>query len=276
MRSRRAALCAVVWWAGTLIACSDGGNGGPGPTPPSQTPVSLAITPATDLIKIKGSETFTATVTYSNGTNGPAQAPWRSDAVSVATVDGSGRATGQASGMATIVAEFQGLTGTRLLRVVPDYQGRWTGRYALTGCSDDGDWRAADFCRELDLSGLYDLSLDLTQTRDAVSGNANFDDPIGPIQGTIRTSGHLPLNGTLRVESEGLVFEVVVSSFEGLTTDNERMTGTFDLTFRHAMLAGSARVACQIRALSKGGPTALVSRPSGAGLGRLVRRVARR
>jgi hypothetical protein len=168
-------------------------------------------------------------MSYSNGTNGPAQAAWRSDAASVASVDGGGRATGQASGMATIVAEFQGLAGTRLLRVVPDYQGRWTGRYAPTGCVDDGDWRAADFCGEVgDFNGLFNLSLDLTQTRDAITGNADFDDPIGSIQGTIRTSGRLPLSGTLRTEGDGLVFEVDLSGFEGLSTDNERMTGTFD------------------------------------------------
>jgi hypothetical protein len=99
---------------------------------PTSSPVSISIAPATDLIKIKSSESFAATTSSANGTTRSATATWSSDNPAVASVDGAGRATGNAAGLAAISAQADGLRATVNLRVVPDYHGRWEGETLLT------------------------------------------------------------------------------------------------------------------------------------------------
>ena len=238
-----------------------------GPTGPSPAPTSLSITPGTDLIKIKGSETFSVTGTYSDGSTRPVQATWGTDNGAVATMDPSGRAGGVTSGQATIFADAQGQRATRLLRVVPDYQGRWRGDWTATRCADEGDWRGA--CAEFPAGSLYSLALDLTQTRDAISGTADFGDALpGAVNGTIRMDGPLVLAGTQTVVIEDIPVELVLSDWETVTTDNERMTGRFRVTFRVAGLSGSIGIDGEVRIVAK---TSVSSMSAAAGGERSIR-----
>ena len=139
----------------TMVACGGKGGGSPtAPSAPTPTITGLSITPATDLIKIKASESFTATATFSDGSSRPVPATWGTDTPGVATIDSSGRATGVASGQATIFADYPGAQrATRLLRVVPDYHGRWRGDWSVTACAEEGDWRGV--CREFTIGSLW-------------------------------------------------------------------------------------------------------------------------
>lgn len=236
-----------------LSAC--GGGGGGTPTTPSSALASLSLVPATDLIKIKGTETFTANGSFSDGTTRSVEATWGSDNTAVATVS-AGRATGVAAGQATIFADYQGQRATRLLRVVPDYHGRWSGDHRQTGCADEGDWKGA--CADFPNGDLYMLVLALTQTRDALTGTADFGEPGGAVRGSIRMSGHLGLEGSQVITDEGLTLELTLANWETLTTDNERMTGRFGLIFRATGLTGSLRLDCELRIMSKTSATPLV------------------
>jgi hypothetical protein len=144
------------------------------------------------------------------------------------------------------------MQATRALRVVPDYEGRWTGDAQITACVDDGDWRRVGFCEDLGIGGLFPTILALTQDRDHVTGNGSFDDMSGPVQGAIRTSGHIGLDGSFTVTVEGVPFDVTVSNWETLSTDNQRMTGRYALSFRAAALQGSARIDAELRIVTKG------------------------
>jgi hypothetical protein len=129
MRGNVVALVLGFGFALGVTSCG-GGEGGPA-TPTAPTVTGLAIAPATDLLKINQSETFTATATMSNGSTVAVTAAWRSDNPAVATVDANGRVTGIASGETAISAESNGVRAPpRTMRVLPDYQGRW-----------GGDWR---------------------------------------------------------------------------------------------------------------------------------------
>lgn len=261
----------------TVVACGGSGGGGPAaPSPPAPTITGLSITPATDLIRIKASESFAVTATLSNGSSQSVQATWGSDTPGVATIDSSGRATGVANGQATIFADYQGQRATRLLRVVPDYHGRWRGDWSVTACAEEGDWRGV--CREFTTGSLWALNLGVTQTRDTVTGTTDFGDDLpGPVSGTIRTSGHLVVSGTYTITIEGLPMEVTVSDWETLTTDNERMTGRFRLGMRAAGLQGSFRTDGELRIVSKTSATPLLAAPSEAGsFGRVIARLVRK
>ena len=239
-----------------VLAACGGGEGGPGPGPgPTRLPASLAISPATDLVKLRASETLTAVATMTNGTTETVTATWSSDNAGVASVDASGRVTGAGSGQAAISAVYSGLTAVRPLRVLPDYQGRWSGDHSVANCVADGDWLSAGFCQEMLNQGpLFSLGLVLTQNRDAVTGTIDVGgDTPGAIEGPIRMNGDLAVGGTFVATVDGVSLEVTVSDWETRTSDNQRMTGRFRMTFRAAGLAGSGSADAELRVFNKTG-----------------------
>jgi hypothetical protein len=240
-----------------VAAC---GEDGPPNQVTSVTPRSVAITGGTDLMKLKATGNLGLTATLSDGTTSTVQGTWRSDNPAAATVDTTGRVTGAGSGEATIIAEYQGLQAPPLrLRVVPDYHGRWNGDYTLGRCTADGDWLRGDFCGEVPTGDLGPIMLGLTQNRADVNGTSDFGELPGPVQGTIRMSGHLPLSGTFTVTIEDFVVDVTLADWEALSIDNDRMTGRFALVFRSSRLEGSARVECDLRIVGKTSSTPLVA-----------------
>jgi hypothetical protein len=262
----------------TMVACGGKGGGSPtAPSAPTPTITGLSITPATDLIKIKASESFTATATFSDGSSRPVQATWGTDTPGVATIDSSGRATGVASGQATIFADYPGAQrATRLLRVVPDYHGRWRGDWSVTACAEEGDWRGV--CQEFTIGSLWLLNLTVTQTRDTVTGTTDFGEDLpGPVTGTIRMSGHLEVSATYTVTFEGIPVEITVSNWETITTDNERMTGRLRMGMRATGVQGSFRTDGELRIVTKTSATPLITAPSDAGnFSRAIARIVRR
>ena len=86
----------------------------------SATLVSLAISPATALLPISGTQAFVATASYSDGSTRDVSSStvWSSGASGVGTIGAStGLATGVASGTSVITAAFGGKTNTSLLSV---------------------------------------------------------------------------------------------------------------------------------------------------------------
>ena len=123
----------VVAIVGLVVLAGCGGGGSS--APPSPVPQSLAVNPAaTSLIKIAEEQVYTASVRYTTGSESTVSATWQSDNQNVASVDGSGKAIGLASGEATLIAHAEGLTGTLKIRVVPDYVGTWGGEYVVRAC----------------------------------------------------------------------------------------------------------------------------------------------
>lgn len=267
----------VVWLVPLLalpiVSASCGGGDGGGTAPTPTTVSALAITSSSDLLKINQSGTLTATATMSNGSTMTVTATWRSDNPAVATVDGNGRVTGIGSGESAISAEFNGVRATpRTIRVLPDYQGRWTGDWRVAGCTVDGDWARTDICREIPVDSISPFALALTQERDTAAGNVALDDVQGPVQGPIRLDGQLNVSGAFTVTDQGVVIDVAVADWETTTTDNQRMTGRFGLVFRAAGLQGSVRFTGELRVVAK---TASASLTAAGGAQRLRRALIR-
>ena len=90
----------------------------PGAAP---TLTSITVTPATSTVMAGNTQQFTATGTYSNGStqNISGQASWTSSNPGVATINGSGLATGTSAGNTTTSATMSSVTGSAALTVQP-------------------------------------------------------------------------------------------------------------------------------------------------------------
>ena len=145
------------WWRGTIVvlavilvaplaACGgkDGSPAGPSTTPATVT--GLSLSPGTTVLKTNQTETFTASAMMSSGPSQAVQPAWTSDNTTVLSIDAAGLARGLTNGAATITATHGGVSETRRIRVVTDYQGSWTGDYVVRRCDHSGDFRRGEFC----------------------------------------------------------------------------------------------------------------------------------
>ena len=103
----------------TITATSGSISGNTTLTVTSATLSSVAVTPANPSIPVGLAEQFTASGTYSDGTNHDitAQVTWQSSNLSVATVNGSGLATAASAGTATITATSGSISANTILTV---------------------------------------------------------------------------------------------------------------------------------------------------------------
>ena len=152
----RLQLAAVVG-LGALAACGgspsspSGGNSGGNTGGGTPTVSSVAVT-LTSPLRIGQSSQASATATLSNGTTQAVTSGWQSDAAGVATVSAAGLVTAIANGTATISVSSGGRQGQQALRVVPDYDGTWSGTYLVTACTETGIFATERFwCRHAQL-----------------------------------------------------------------------------------------------------------------------------
>jgi len=185
----------LIVFAAVLAGCG-------GPTAPSPVATGLAIVPSEDLLTIKASLTFTVVGTFADGNSRAVEAKWVTDNPAVATVSAGGTAVGVGAGSMTLIAIAEGQTVSRVVRVVPDFRGAWSGQAQVTGCSA-GDFRTCG--RSYPTGQIHAIAATLSQTRDTVAGTVQFDAPgtatspmyIGSVSGPIQLAGSLVLQGTL-------------------------------------------------------------------------------
>ena len=231
----------------SLFAAGCGGdssNGGAGPTPE---PVPT-INTTTDMVYIGQRVTFSAT-----GTG----VTWGGDAPSVATVDATtGVVTGVATGKVTIWAQNSAGRTTRLLSVLPSYNGKWSGSYALIGCQSTGDFTAIDFCGMFFQGEVLNMGFDLTQSRDQVTGSFSLGDLLGTLSASTvnGTDGSLPLTGS-STTADGLVIQM--QNLRATSPSPGTMKGSFDQVWSLPGASGTGRLACDIRDVTRtsGAPT---------------------
>lgn len=234
-------------WIGLLVvallSCLTFACGDATPATPSPSVSGLTVT-GTDLVRIGGSERFSAAATLSGGAVETVSPSWSTSNQAVVTVDASGMVTGVASGQATITATYQGRTASQAVRVVPDYAGRWSGAWTVSNCQVQGAFRP-DWCAAV--QGSFPAALDLQQSRDVVSGTWTLQEANGTVQGTIAADGALSLAGTSLQSG----VQIEVSSWRSVSTDNRTMTGSFTLTWRAAGVNGSAQTTVDLRNFTK-------------------------
>lgn len=125
--ARRFAIVALAVFVGGLFAVSCGGGDGDDDNPmePDPSVASVSVSPAEDSIGAGETATFSASAQDADGENVSADFSWSSTSTSVATVDDQGVATGQADGMAQIVASAEGVADSAELTVAGEAEPRF-------------------------------------------------------------------------------------------------------------------------------------------------------
>ena len=187
-----------------------------GPSSPSPTPTSLTVTLGLSSVFTGHTTTATATAKKSDGTTEVVSAAWSSDRTSVATVSPSGLVTAVGAGTASIVAVYQGLTGSAALSVTPDFSGTWAGTAQLLSCEPFPDPRTCS--RFVPEGSIAEVSVVLSQDGQGVRGSldlrtvppvgnsvgANPQHYVGELSGSFDSEGVLSLQGPSKRDSPPL------------------------------------------------------------------------
>jgi hypothetical protein len=232
--------------------------------PPSSLPPqpdALTITPAIDALKLGSTQTLTTVVVSGEGMRRTVAASWSSDTPEVVAVGGDGRVRALSLGRATITANFETLTAAQPMRVVPDYEGTWSGEYRLVECTRLSG-PGPDYCRGL-AGAVRPLRTVLTQDGSTVSGRHELYSTghelveVGPVQGSIEASGTLVLTGvTSSVVSEQPGGTTLSNWNTVVTGDGDQMTGRFVQNRRFKNLWGwqESREDCEIVKVTRSRP----------------------
>src|SRR5262245_62843180 len=123
------AMCVIVG------GCSGNSKSGPSTAPTADTSARAVNVTLADLIAQGTSLQATATATLASGSTQAVSTGFKSDVPNVATVTDSGSVTAVSMGRANIYVVFGGQQGTKGIRVIPNYQGNWSGRWIVSGCT---------------------------------------------------------------------------------------------------------------------------------------------
>ena len=243
----------VVGIALCAVGCEDKSDGQRA-VGPSRTVAAISVGPdANNLLRIGIEQVFAATVRWSDGSTTSEAVSWRSDAPLVATIDNGGRARGIDTGEATLVAAYQGSEGVLRIRVLPNYDGGWTGAAVVRTCRETGDWLRSDVCRDLRALGQLPTTLALTQDRDRLSGTLTLDDIEAAIaDGTIRNDGTASLTARLVDSDEGMTLTIAFEPVE-LRVRGDNMSGTLTMTATASGLEGDFKADFEMPQLLRSG-----------------------
>ena len=220
-------------------------------------PDLLVIAPPIEALKMGERETLSALLIRGDGSRTAVRASWASDAPQVVSVTADGEARGVGLGRATIRAVFETLTATRPLRVVPDFEGTWSGEYRVAGCTRLSG-RGSDYWRFV-LGSSVPVRLLASQKAANVTGSLEFYSNLralveaGPVQGVVGDDGALQLSGTTNNVDPVHPSETVLEEWRtSLTQDRAGMVGRFvrNRTFVNAF--GPQRVIQERSARSSG------------------------
>jgi hypothetical protein len=228
------------WLAALALVAGCTGQPAPPTAPGPVTFTSLTIT-GDDLLLI-GKRAVFAAVTE---TGAPAVAQWKSDAPNVASMDAAtGTLTAIGTGTATISAEGSGGRGTKSVRVLPDFGGRWVANYRVTRCEATGDFLRFDVCN-VGVSDYFEL--DLIQNRESIAGGTlrvtgydTYDDFRGEnVAGSVGADGVLSFVADAR--DDEILLQIQNVRFE--TRPGGLLTGTFEQAWssQHTRISGTAR-----------------------------------
>ncbi len=242
-----------------VIGCGDGGS----PTAPTPvtaatvvpTPTIQSITVTLPAILIVGTaEQAGISAILSNGAITAPSGSWSSDNASVATVDATGRVTPLSNGRTTIRLVSGVVSGVRGIRVVPSYQGRWSGQIQVVGCSQTGFYAQTRMCVNYPTGRFFHTMMTLTQTtRDVVSGVFALGDLQSSTFNTpIETDGAITFTAPIVIPPTGDIFISGAWRVNTLT-QGVMVGGVNQLWFNIGEFAGTGemRIAAELRNMAR-------------------------
>jgi hypothetical protein len=239
----------VLIGAVAMIGC----GGGDTPTSPSAATSSVSSIAVTvnSPVKIAGTAQATGTASLSNGQIQSITSGWLSDQTGVATVTAAGLVTGVGNGRATIYVVSGGKQGQQVIRVVPDYQGSWSGGIRVTSCSQTGAFAAINFCSDSPVNTVYSFGLSISQSGESLSGRLTEDPFVFPgFTTSIGSDGSTTFVSTYSEAGGTIESTVRINS-----TGPGNLTGTIDEVWRVTGASGEGRISQNIVGVSRSSTT---------------------
>jgi len=229
----------IVLGLATVAACGDSDSGSP--TSASPTTTAVAVTVSSPL-RMGQTAQASGTETQSGGQTQSITSGWLSDAPAVATATGAGLVTGVANGRATIHVVAGGRLGQQVIRVLPDYQGRWSGGLRVTSCSETGIFAQLDFCDDFPNGSTGGYTLALAQSGELMTATASYGDPAFPgVAAPVREDGTSAFTPQLSVTDSGLTL-TIDAAFNINSLRVGELTGTVDEVWRISNVPGEGRL----------------------------------
>ena len=269
--SRVATILGIILPMTTLAACGDDSGS---PAAPSSTTSAVSITVASPL-RMGQTTQATGSETRSNGQTQPVTTGWQSDAPGVASVTTGGLVTGVANGRATIYVVASGRQGQQVVRVVPDYQGRWIGGLRITSCAEAGVFAEFDFCDDFPVGQVTGHSLDLSQAGEQLTATASYGPELtfAPASASIREDGSAAFSTSTSITDSGVTL-TLAPSFAINSPRVSELTGTVSDVWRFPNVPGEGRLTFEITRTTRTGSA--TSSRSENGMRRSIKKLSAR
>ena len=212
------------------------------PAAPSPTTTAVTVTVSSP-VRMGQTAQAAGTETLSDGQTRSITSGWLSDAPGVATVTSSGLVTGVANGRATIYVVANGRQGQQVMRVVPDYQGRWSGGLRVTSCTETGVFANLNFCDDNPVGTTYDYSVSLSQSGEQMTAIVDYGAPyvFPSIAAPVREDGASAFTPSLSVTESGVTL-TIDEAFNINSTRVGNLTGTVNEIWRVPNFSGEGRL----------------------------------
>ena len=148
--------------------------------------------------------------------------------------------------MVSIFVDYGGKRGGIVIRGLPNYQGTWTGSYAIKSCTCTGDFLTMDACSLFPINSVGPTDFNLTQNDDAVQGSFHLGTLMAATNGPIQNNGQLLLSG--KIYEAPITIDV---SWRLQSKDPGKITGTFNQIWRMTGYSGDVRIHSKIRNLNR-------------------------
>jgi hypothetical protein len=250
----------------SLVAACGSDSSPSSPSVPAATTTSAVTVTVSSPIRMGQTTQATGTESLSNGQTRSITAGWLSDAPSVASVTNAGVVTANANGRATIFVVANGRQGQQVVRVVPDYEGRWNGGLRVTSCTETGVFTDLDFCDESPIGTTYRFNLNVSQSGEQLSAIVDYGAPfVFPnVTAPVREDGGSSFMPSLSVTESGVTM-TVSAEFNINSTRVGQLIGTVTEVYRLPNFNGEGRLVQEIVGTTRtGSPSTVSSSVAGA------------
>ena len=245
-----------------FAACGDDApSGSSSTTAPSPTTTAVTVT-VTSPVRMGQTAQATGSETLSDGQSRAIASGWLSDAAAVATVTNTGLVTGVANGRATIYVIAGGRQGQQVVRVVPDYQGRWSGGLRVTSCTQTGVFANSGVCAASPVGTTYRYTLGLSQTGEQMAATVDYGAPwsFPSINAPIREDGTSAFTSSMSAtDPEVGITLSLEAAFTINSTRAGELTGTVNEVWRAPNVPGEVRLTQDIVSTARSSTATLSS-----------------
>jgi hypothetical protein len=237
-----------------LVAC--GSKSSTSPAAPSTTATSVAVSVSSP-IRMGQTAQATGTAALSNGQTQAVTSGWRSDAPAVASVTDGGLVSALTNGRATIYVVSGGRQGQQVVRVVPDYQGRWFGALRVVSCTASGLWADIGFCDFYPVGDSGSFVLSFAQSGESMSATIDYGEGIlfPPVNASVQDDGGSSFASTLTTTTSDVTLSVT-ANFAVSSSRVGELTGTGADRWTAPNVPGEGRVAFALENMSRTSATA--------------------